>query len=128
MSIKNKLTQLSKNKTTDFRFIPFIVVLFYILTLLFSEFYFGSYAVVGKHFALHPQPYFVDLKILLCGIDAIRDNINPYEVNCDNTIPYFNYPITWGFLAPLPFITAPNVLYRYLFGTMFFYFPVFFYW
>ncbi|MEJ7828303.1 MAG: hypothetical protein WKF91_08915 [Segetibacter sp.] len=111
MSIKNQLTQLTKNKTTDFRFIPFIVVLFYILTLFFSEFYFGSYAVVGKHFALHPQPYFVDLKILLCGIDAIRDNINPYEINCDNTIPYFNYPITWGFLAPLPFITVPNVLY-----------------
>ena len=111
MSIKSKSSELLNNKTTDYRFIPFIVVACYILTLLFSEYYFGTYAVVGDFFAIHPQPYFVDLKILLCGIDAIRDNISPYTVNCDDTFPHFNYPITWGFLAPLPFITASNFLY-----------------
>lgn len=111
MSIKNKSIQLLENKTTDFRFIPFTVVLCYILILLFSEFYLGSYAIVGEHFAIHPLPYFVDLKILLCGVDAIRENISPYTVNCDRPAPLFNYPITWGFLAPLPFITALNALY-----------------
>jgi hypothetical protein len=103
---------LSDTKTMDFRFIPFGVVLCYMLALLFSQFYFGSYSVIADYFAIHPRPYFGDLKVLLCGIDAVRSNQNPYTALCllDGN-PDFNYPYIWGFLASFPFITESNALY-----------------
>ena len=70
------------NSQKDFRIIPFGFVFLYILILVFSEFYLGSYAIVANYFRIYPIPYFVDLDILLCGVDAIRESANPYFVNC----------------------------------------------
>src|SRR3972149_1490616 len=123
----NNLRNLLQDNKRDFRIIPFGFVMIYMLVLLFSEFYFGSYAVIGSYFCIIPIPYFVDLKILLCGIDAIRENINPYTVSCLDGIHFFNYPYIWGFLSFLPFITTSNLIYiglglaLTLFSTLYFY-------
>jgi len=119
--------RLSENKTKDFRFMPFAVLLCYTLALLYSQFYFGSYSVVGRYFAIHPIPYFVDLKVLLCGIDAVRSNANPYTALCLYGKSHFNYPYIWGFLASLPFMTESNALYiGILLASLFFSFLYFF--
>ena len=100
-----------QDKNSDFRFIPFSIILCYVLTLLYSEFHFGSYAHIAEYFAIHPMPYFYDLKILLCGVDAIRDKLNPYTETCLDNHPYFNYPYSWGILAFLPFLNFANSMY-----------------
>lgn len=99
---------LLKNTTTDFRFIPFGIVLIYLSLLLFSEFALGSYAIIGNYFRIYPIPYFVDLEILLCGVDAIREGLDPYQAICFEGEAYFNYPYIWGFLSVFPFMTAAN--------------------
>jgi hypothetical protein len=125
--IADKIKDLFQDNRKDFRIIPFGLVLIYMLILLVSEFYLGSYAVIGKHFRIHPIPYFVDLKILLCGIDAIRESADPYNAICVNGVPYFNYPYIWGFLSFIPFITMSNLIYiglglaLTLFSTLYFY-------
>jgi hypothetical protein len=109
----------AETPSRDFRFIPFALVLCYILTLIFAEFYFGSYSAIGNYLAIHPLPYFTDLKVLLCGIDAVRRNGNPYIALSHSPLwpclvhgrPSFNYPYIWGAFAPLSFITEPNALY-----------------
>jgi len=118
---------LSETQTRDFRFIPFGVVLCYLLALLFSQFYFGSYYVIGHYFAIHPIPYFIDLKILLCGIDAVRNDQNPYTAFCLFGKPDFSYPYIWGFLASFPFITDSNAFYIWIaLVSLFFSFLYFF--
>ena len=118
---------LLQDNKRDFRIIPFGFVILYVLILLISEFHLGSYAVIAKYFKIYPVPYFVDLNILLCGIDAIRINLNPYTVGCIDGIPYFNYPIIWGVGSFLPFLTTPNLIYigfglaLTLFSTLYFY-------
>jgi hypothetical protein len=96
----------------DFRFIPFTIVFTYIFTLFYSEFYLGSYKIIGKYFRIHPIPYFIDLKVLLCGIDAIRLSVDPYSSICFyGGSSWFNYPIVWGFLSFIPFFTMSNLIY-----------------
>lgn len=95
---------------TDFRIIPFGFVALYVTLLLFSEFHLGSYAVIGKYFQIDPKPYFVDLRVLLSGIDAIREGMDPYTVACLDGKPHFNYPYIWGVLSLLPFFTVSNLL------------------
>jgi|GEM_PF-2234992 len=107
----NSIKTWAINDKIDFRFLPFSLVLLYILALLCSEFFLGSYAVIGRYFRIYPIPYFVDLEILLCGIDAIREGTNPYAALCFEREAYFNYPYIWGFLSIFPFITAANHIY-----------------
>ena len=109
--IADKIKELLQDNKKDFRIIPFGFVLIYILILLFSEFYLGSYAVIGNYFRIHPIPYFVDLEILLCGIDAIRESANPYDEICYIGTGSFNYPYIWGFFSFIPFITTSNLIY-----------------
>lgn len=105
------IKQWVNNDKIDFRFLPFSLVLLYVIALLCSELYLGSYAVLGRYFRIYPIPYFVDLEILLCGIDAIREGANPYTALCFEGEAYFNYPYIWGFLSIFPFITAANHIY-----------------
>jgi len=99
------------HKQIDFRFIPFGVVFIYISILLYSEFVLGSYAIIGNYFRIYPIPYFVDLEILLCGVDAIREGLDPYQAMCFEGEAYFNYPYIWGFLSVFTFFTASNHIY-----------------
>lgn len=94
----------------DYRFLTFGLITVYILVLLMGEFWLGSYARIGRYFALHPFPYFVDLRILLCGTDAVRVHGDPYATPCVHGIPYFNYPLIWGFLAFVPGFTASHLI------------------
>ena len=125
--IAGKIIDLLQDSRKDFRIIPFGIVLVYIFILFFSEFHLGSYAVIGSYFRIHPIPYFVDLKILLCGIDAIREGADPYTVICYQGSPFFNYPYIWGFLSFFPFITTSNLIYiglglaLILFSVLYFY-------
>jgi hypothetical protein len=88
-----------KIKLFGFRIIPVLFLFLYYVLLYISENYFGSYSFVAKYLGLDAIPYFVDLKILLCGIDAIRNNQNPYDVICFGGVAYFNYPIIWKIFA-----------------------------
>ena len=103
--------RLLKDTDTDFRFIPFGVVILYITSLILSELLLGSYSVLGNIFRIHPIPYFVDLEILLCGIDAIREGLDPYQALCFEGEAYFNYPYLWGVLSIFPFLSASNHIY-----------------
>lgn len=98
------------NNLTDCRFIIFVVLICYFGLLILSEIKFGSYSLVGYYFQISPLPYFSDLKILICGIEAIRDNSNPYKLNCD-TLAIFNYPYTWGIFSILSFVNESNLIY-----------------
>ncbi len=109
--ITNIIKDLFQNNRKDFRFIPFGFVLIYFLILLFSEFYFGSYAVIGKFFGMQPMPYFADLKMLLYGIGAFKDGVDPYNKIFFDGAPYFNYPYVWSFFSFIPFFTISNLMY-----------------
>ncbi len=97
-----------KIKLFGFRIIPVLFLFLYYVLLYISENYFGSYSFVAKYLGLDAIPYFVDLKILLCGIDAIRNNQNPYDVICFGGVAYFNYPIIWKIFALIPYFSLAN--------------------
>jgi hypothetical protein len=97
-----------KIKNFGYRIIPLICIIAYFFCLYLSEKFYGSYSFVAKHLILDPLPYFKDLKILLCGIDSIRNQQNPYEAICFDEFAYFNYPIIWGIFAIFPFFTLSN--------------------
>jgi hypothetical protein len=92
----------------DFRFIPFGFIVLYVLALVLSERFLGSYVVVGRLFRIHAMPYFVDLQVLLCGVDAVRNHADPYMVPCFQGKAIFNYPYSWGVLSLLPFLNEAN--------------------
>lgn len=100
-----------QDNSTDFRFIPFGIVILYIISLILSELFLGSYAVLGKIYKIQPIPYFADLEILLCGVDAIREGVDPYQTFCSDREIYFNYPYLWGILSFIPFINSSNLIY-----------------
>jgi hypothetical protein len=128
---KNKygLSDLSKAGTRDYRFIPFGIIAIYMLTLLFSGYQSGTYAMTAKHFAFWPYLYFYDLKITLGGIDAFRDKIDPYTVGSIhfNAEPYFCYPSTWKIFSFFPFITMSNLIYIGIGMAVFYYLALWFY-
>jgi len=78
--------------------------------MIYFELFLGGYNFFLKFWGITSVPYFVDLKILLCGIDAMRDGINPYNSICVNNIAYYNYPIIWGIFSYLPFLTVKNTI------------------
>ena len=99
--------QLPTNET-DYRFIPFGAVCIYFFLLLYAEFYWGSYAIITDLFNILPKPYFIDLKILLCGIDSVRAGADPYTTVCVEGVSLFNYPYVWTFLSYFPFLNSAN--------------------
>ena len=49
------------------------------------------------------------MKVLLCGIDSIRNHQSPYENICfGSSHAIFNYPIIWGIFTIFPFFTLSN--------------------
>jgi len=100
-----------QKKGFDYRLIIIGLLIVCFLILLFSEFSYGSYVVLGKYLGINPIPYFIDLKILLCGIDAIRLEEDPYKAICVDGKPFFNYPIIWGTFSIFPFLTVKNTVY-----------------
>ncbi len=99
-----------KIKLFDFRIIPVLFLFLYFVILYISENHFGSYSFAAKYLGLDAIPYFIDLKILLCGIDAIRNNQNPYDVICFGGVAYFNYPIIWKIFVLIPYFSLVNYI------------------
>lgn len=95
----------------DFRFIPAIVLVIYFFTLIYCEVYLGSYTVISNFFGIYSIPYFVDLKVLLCGLDAAEVGADPYKAICYNGNPIFNYPIAWTIFSSIPFLDEGNLIY-----------------
>lgn len=102
--------QLTINEA-DYRFIPFGTVFVYFFLLLHFEFYLGSYSIITNYFNILPKPYFIDLKILLCGIDSVRAGTDPYKTICVEGVSLFNYPYLWTYLSFIPFLTNGNHIY-----------------
>jgi hypothetical protein len=63
---------------------------------------------IASYFCIHPIPYFMDLKVLLSGIDVIRQGLNPYSFDYDLAAGSYNYPYAWGVFSIFPFITESN--------------------
>jgi hypothetical protein len=114
-----------KNKNSIFKYInnitPIAVFYIYIATLVLFELMFGpgGYIIPAKKASIHPLPYFVDLDILLTGLDAIRNGLDPYTTPWKGFgnitwvpvggINMFNYPKSIGFLSYFPFLNADNL-------------------
>jgi hypothetical protein len=114
----------------DYRFIPLSAVLLLGLLFFLSESILGSYAILGEYMAIYPVPYFLDLKILLCAIDAIRNGSSPYVIGCityANKIPMFNYPFVWGAFSILPFMTEANLIFIGICMAILFYASLYFF-
>src|SRR5204862_8302919 len=105
-----KIKLLLQDNNRDFRIIPFGFVLIYILVLLYSEFFLGSYAVIGDYLRIYPAPYFWDLKVLLCGLDAFREGADPYSAICFDGSSTFNYRYIRGNLTLFPFLTISKLI------------------
>jgi hypothetical protein len=101
----------NKIKIFGYRIIPVVFIVAYFTALLLSQKFYGSYTFAAKYLFLDAIPYFVDLKILLCGIDSIRNNQNPYDAICFGGVAYFNYPLIWGVFAAIPLLTLSNYLF-----------------
>jgi hypothetical protein len=124
----NRLLAVFDIKDRDYRFIPFGVVSLIFASFLFSEYYLGSYAVVGKYFAIHPMPYFHDLDIWVGGIDSWREGSDPYEVGGRNKhAAYFNYPSAWLVFSFIPVITKSNLVEMGLVIVLLFFFSLYFF-
>jgi hypothetical protein len=121
------LKDLANADRPDFRFIPFGFIALYILTLFFSEYHFGSYIVIAKHFSMGPYRYFYDLKATVCGIDAIRSSIDPYTADCVDGQSLYCYPATWKIFSLFPFITMGNLIYLGFGLAMSFYLALYFF-
>ena len=93
----------------DFRWLPYLVLIAYFSILVFSEIYLGSYSVISNdYFFVSSIPYFWDLGVVLCGIDAMRNGLDPYLICTNYYYPDFNYPISWGMFSVFPFVTTSN--------------------
>ena len=101
------------NSTIRYRLIPFGIVLLFFCFLLLSFYLKGSYTILGSYFIPNPLPYFVDLKILLYGIDVMRAGQSPYQIfhlkECGEIL--YNYPSTWSIFTPIKFLTLSNSMY-----------------
>lgn len=84
---------------------------------LFFEWKFGSYQAVTDFWRLDAKPYFIDLKVLLMGLDDFRAGKSPY-LNPKNT---FNYPLSWAAFAPLRFLKTENLIWIGLFQILIFF-------
>lgn len=109
-STYKRVQLLSRINKYDYRFIPFGVIFLIAAVLLYAEYQSGSYAAAAKYFGIFPMPYFHDLRIWLCGIDAIREGVDPYLIGCYNLKSHFNYPYAWSVFSIFPFITQANLI------------------
>jgi hypothetical protein len=114
-----------KNKNSIFKYInniaPIAIFYLYIATLVLFELMFGpgGYIILAKKASINPLPYFADLDVLLTGLDAIRNGLDPYTTPWKGfgNIPWvpvgginmFNYPKSIGYLSYFPFLTADNL-------------------
>ena len=114
---------LKRNTSFGFKIIPLTCLLCYFSILYLSDKYFGSYSVLANYIGLFSIPYFLDLKILLCGIDSIRNHQNPYDF-C-HEIGHFNYPIVWMIFTPILFFSYSNYFLIGIGLIILFYFLVF---
>lgn len=114
MSILTKLLHLSEKFSgengKDYRFIPFVAILLTFTVFLCGEYFLGTYSAVAQYMSIRPMPYFHDLGIWVCGIEAMREGLDPYVVGCDNAKSYFNYPSLWVLFSYVPFITKSNLV------------------
>jgi len=118
------MQEINKNKEIDYRFIPVLLLIFYLGLLILSENIWGSYKHIGHYLAINPAPYFADTKVLLCGIEAIRQGIDPYAETCGGPTTY-NYPSAWGVLSVFPFMILENNFYVGIGIGLIFYFALF---
>lgn len=101
-----------KKTGRDYRPVAFCVVAAYIALLLFAEWYFGSYTRIMKYLMSCPAPYFIDTQVLLTGIEAVRQGLDPYspEANINLPLGFYNYPLSWTWLSFLPFLKMSNTI------------------
>lgn len=118
---------LSRKINFDFRWlVVFAVILFFSLILYINNYY-GGYQIALKNFGILSVPYFVDLRILLCGIEAMRIGFNPYEYICFDGIAYYNYPRSWYLFTYFSFIKLENLFFIGFSIIVFFYCSIIFF-
>ncbi len=103
--------QLTQKNSADYRWLTFSIIALIMGVVVFTDFKYGSYTLLINYTGIETIPYFDDLRILLCGIDAMRLHQNPYTAICPPaTDAMFNYPVTWGAFGLFSFVTVPNLI------------------
>ena len=104
-------SMLSRKINFDFRWLVIFVSILFFSLILYINNYCGGYQIALKNFGILSVPYFVDLRILLCGIEAMRIGFDPYEYICFGGIAYYNYPRSWYLFTYFPFMKLENLFF-----------------
>jgi hypothetical protein len=88
-----------KFKLQDGRWFILATLLLYFSVLIFSEIFLGSYEKTWKFLGVFAIRSFIDLKVLLCGIEEYLQGANPYLwIKCT-----YNYPLLWVIFSYIPY-------------------------
>jgi hypothetical protein len=102
--------KLNQKFVWDGRWIIVAALVTYFSIIAASHFLLGSYVIGWSKLGVQIIPSFVDLNILLCGLDAMREGLDPYTYSCKHIGIYYNYPELWIIFSYLPFLTAKNTV------------------
>ena len=86
----------------DGRWLLLTLLFMYFSVLVVAELFFGAYDKIWKLFGVNSVRSFIDLKVLLCGIEEYLDGHNPYMwIKCT-----YNYPLLWCLFAYIPYFST----------------------
>jgi len=95
MFLKNKF------QTLDGRWLIILGLTVYFSILGFSEVWFGTYEKTWQWLGVPARRYFIDLQVLLCGIEEFLQGHNPYTwIKCT-----YNYPLLWVVFSYIPYFS-----------------------
>lgn len=106
--LESFIDRLNTKFVWDGRWLIVAALIIYFSIIAASHFFLGSYVIGWSKLGVQIIPSFVDLKILMCGLDATRQGLDPYTYSCQDIGIYYNYPGLWKFFSYFPFLTAKN--------------------
>lgn len=92
-----------KFQNLDGRWIILAALIIYFSILLLAESLSCSYEKMWNFLGVQSFRSFLDLKILLCGLDEYNQNRDPYTwIKCT-----YNYPLLWVVFSYIPYFSSP---------------------
>lgn len=107
----------------DGRWLLLTLLLMYFSVLVVAELFFGAYDKIWKLFGVNSVRSFIDLKVLLCGIEEYLDGHNPYMwIKCT-----YNYPLLWCLFAYIPYFSTTYFIQMGIFLLILFFSSILFF-
>lgn len=102
-----------KIKSFDYRWLLLILILIFVGGLLIFELIFGRFRleIFNLYSFWGQSKLFDDLELLLCGIESMRNGLDPYPILCYEGAAPYNYPSTWRIFSWIPFFNLENRLF-----------------